>query len=174
MVEQPLAFAEIPRLLTEKECADLVQRIDREVKDTYDDGDDYHRKSVWDQDLAELCRARLLSSASGGLLGPDANFRLHKWFLTRYPAGGSLGPHVDGTVESEGWRSVASLLVYLNTGFSGGRTVFLDGSGFACVPAAGKALLLRQDVLHCAEAVHAGTKYLLRTDVMRQVPEVPR
>ena len=71
--------------------------------------------------------------------------------------------HKDGPTLENGLRSELTLLVYLNEGFEGGETDFRD---FAIRPATGMALLFIHDTWHEGAEVTAGTKYVLRSDVM--------
>lgn len=114
---------------------------------------------------------------SGSAEGASAHVSNH-WLYVRYDAGDDLAPHTDGSVPMEGLgatsRSVASLLIYLDDGFDGGRTVFpraapggrpyptydaLVRDEFcadiecAVTPRAGKAVLIRHDALHLGERV---------------------
>jgi hypothetical protein len=94
----------------------------------------------------------------------------------RYAPGQRFDWHLDGTFHREnGETSRLSFMVYLNDGVAGGCTAFnLRREGvlrdadplIRVLPAAGKALVFRHDVLHTGEAVLAGTKYVVRSDVM--------
>ncbi len=86
-------------------------------------------------------------------------------------------------------KSSHSILVYLNDGFQGGETVFrfpknqyvnsgltikqeLELIGLAYTeivikPKQGKMIIFDQRLLHAGAAVHSGTKYVLRTDLIR-------
>jgi len=64
-------------------------------------------------------------------------------------------------------------MVYLNEDFEGGITSFADGyhgasigGAFRVEPKTGMALLFHHPILHRGDAVIAGRKYVLRTDVM--------
>jgi hypothetical protein len=56
-------------------------------------------------------------------------------------------------------------MVYLNDGFGGGATKFLDYE-IDVVPKAGMALLFQHRILHEGAIVTSGVKYVLRSDVM--------
>lgn len=79
--------------------------------------------------------------------GPGQRFRMHK----------------DGPWLEDGRSSRLTLLVYLNDGFAGGDT---DFRGFRVMPRTGAALLFVHDTWHEGAAVEAGSKYVLRSDVM--------
>lgn len=94
----------------------------------------------------------------------------------RYARGQKFDWHMDGPYRrATGEVSRFTVMVYLNDGFAGGETAFnlrrlgvvrADDEVLKVVPATGMALLFRHDVLHTGAAVGAGTKYVLRTDVM--------
>jgi len=84
----------------------------------------------------------------------------------RYARGQRFAPHYDGAfVRSDDERSAVTVLVYLNEGFDGGDTNFLDWS-CRVVPTTGSVLLFDHHILHEGAGVLAGTKYALRSDVM--------
>jgi len=92
-----------------------------------------------------------------------ANERLRCY---RYGPGQRFAPHFDGAfVRDEHEQSLVSFLVYLNDGFEGGETVFLQ-NGETIVPRAGMALLFQHRVLHEGAPVRSGVKYVLRSDLM--------
>ena len=68
-----------------------------------------------------------------------------------------------GPWREDGLASRLTLLVYLNDGFTGGDTDFRE---FRVKPEAGAALLFVHDTWHEGAAIEAGTKYVLRSDVM--------
>src|SRR5205085_11315764 len=80
--------------------------------------------------------------------------------------------HQDGAHATDGMVSRYTLQVYLNDAseFSGGNTRFFAGRAGAMVhsvpPERGTAIVFDHLLWHDGEAVHAGTKYVLRTDVM--------
>jgi predicted 2-oxoglutarate/Fe(II)-dependent dioxygenase YbiX len=84
----------------------------------------------------------------------------------RYTAGQRFQPHYDGAyVRNERERSEITVLLYLSDGFLGGDTLFND-LNVRVTPKTGMALLFEHPVLHEGCAVLAGTKYVLRSDVM--------
>ena len=60
--------------------------------------------------------------------------------------------------------------MYLNEGFEGGETTFLNYSGseehVRCVPRTGMVLIFQHDILHEGSRLEKGRKYAVRTDVM--------
>ena len=84
----------------------------------------------------------------------------------RYGEGERHGSHWDTRIRLEDGRtSELTFVIYLNDDFEGGRTLFPE-LDFAAVPAPGRALLFQHKVLHEAETVHAGAKYVLRSEIM--------
>ena len=68
-------------------------------------------------------------------------------------------------MRNEHERSEITVLLYLSDGFVGGDTLFHD-LDLRVVPKTGTALLFEHRILHEGCAVLAGTKYVLRSDVM--------
>lgn len=107
-------------------------------------------------------RARVPERLSGLVLA-GANPRLR---LYRYGPGERHGAHWDTVVElADGVRSLLTLVFYLNDGFEGGETDFVELDA-RVVPRRGRALLFQHRVLHRASEVRAGEKLVLRTDVL--------
>ena len=93
--------------------------------------------------------------------GVNERFRCY-----RYAPGQRFAPHYDGAFcRNPSEQSELTFMVYLNDGFVGGRTVFLD-HGVEVAPRAGLALLFQHQLLHEGCEVEAGVKYVLRSDVM--------
>ncbi|KAH3845835.1 uncharacterized protein LOC127873132 isoform X1 [Dreissena polymorpha] len=106
--------------------------------------------------------------------------------LCRYLPGGHFAPHFDGHFDrSANERSLKTFMVYLNGGFEGGATNFVDdrqqlykdeSTGKYCAeetnilcsikPEAGLAIIFNHFRLHEGEQLKSGQKYILRTDVM--------
>lgn len=98
-----------------------------------------------------------------GLVLAGANPRLRVY---RYGPGERHGPHWDTVVElADGVRSMLTLVFYLNDGFTGGDTDFIELDK-RVAPQLGRALLFQHRVTHRASEVHAGEKFVLRTDVL--------
>ena len=95
------------------------------------------------------------------LVGGNPRLRVY-----RYAAGERHGAHWDTVVELPGdVRSLLTLVFYLNEGFVGGETDFVE-LGVRVAPKAGRALLFQHRVLHQASEVLAGDKFVLRTDIL--------
>mmetsp|Transcript_29748 Transcript_29748/g.69033 ORF Transcript_29748/g.69033 Transcript_29748/m.69033 type:complete len:380 (-) Transcript_29748:344-1483(-) len=121
--------------------------------------------------------ADLLCNTAGAqpLYAVGLNERLR--FL-RYDPGNYFAPHFDGTFTRgrdvgelrQFERSYVTFQLYLNGGFEGGATRFLNGYdrsvGIDVVPRTGSVLLFEHAVLHEGSLLVSGRKYTLRTDVM--------
>ena len=175
-------------LFSQEECDDLCQYVDQKLlAEENEEGEEgaieceqgdgvYGRIRVSDADLSSRVKERLETDMGDRhTILPEHYTLNHMWFLTRYPTGGHLEPHCDGTITSEDGTSVLTLLVYINDEFTGGHTSFLDDvneeeEGCKLIesvePRKGHGLLLKQHVLHVGEAVSSGVKYMLRTDIM--------
>jgi len=108
------------------------------------------------------------------------------WRFCRYYPGGHFAPHLDGAfARNESERSLYTFMLYLNGGFEGGETNFLqddqllqkDGNdgkfqGDAkkiierVVPQAGLALIFLHPQMHEGAQLKNGVKYILRSDIM--------
>ena len=122
---------------------------------------------MWDDaDEAESLLARVRERVPVRLSGralAGANPRLR---LYRYGPGERHGAHWDTVVElADGVCSMLTLVFYLNDGFVGGETDFVELDA-RVVPQRGRALLFQHRVLHRASEVQAGEKLVLRTDVL--------
>lgn len=91
----------------------------------------------------------------------------------RYRKGQQFIWHQDFPYERDnGEKSYLTMLVYLNDDFEGGETLFDDSCSaesfddVAVVPEKGMALFFEHQTHHKGEVVSAGTKYVMRTDVM--------
>jgi len=90
----------------------------------------------------------------------------------RYDSGQKFEPHFDGcyirtTGPKKGDRSFLTIQLYLNEGFVGGETTFLEQTGEVhCVPKTGMVLIFEHDILHQGSALVQGRKYVIRSDIM--------
>jgi hypothetical protein len=86
--------------------------------------------------------------------------------LLRYAPGDRFMIHRDAPyVPDDRSRSLLSLMVYLNDGYTGGETSFPDDD-VVIRPQAGMALAFRHEVRHEGLEVVSGEKYALHTFVM--------
>lgn len=91
--------------------------------------------------------------------GINESFRFYK-----YLPGQAFEKHIDrGLEKNEKEASFFSILIYLNTGFEGGQTVFDNA---VIEPAVGKLVVFPHNLLHAGAMVQTGVKYILRTDIM--------
>lgn len=167
----------VPELFTPVECAAYIARIEAAAPapapittlrgaQMRPDIRNNDRVVFDDAELAALLLAKIRGHAPEELLGArlcGANERVRCY---RYGPGQRFAPHYDGAfVRDEREQSLVSFLVYLNEGFVGGETNFLQ-IGRTVVPRAGMALLFQHRVLHEGAEVTAGVKYVLRSDLM--------
>ncbi|QGJ69143.1 putative 2-oxoglutarate-and Fe(II)-dependent dioxygenase YbiX [Planctomycetales bacterium 10988] len=95
-------------------------------------------------------------------LGLNERFRFYK-----YEPGQTFAPHYDGAFTREnGERSAFTFMIYLNDDFEGGATNFFQPEHYSVKPRAGSLLIFFHFQLHEGAVVEAGTKYVLRTDIM--------
>lgn len=105
------------------------------------------------------------------VVGLNERFRYY-----RYEPGQYFRWHHDGAFRrSPREQSLLTLMVYLNGDLLGGETEFetysdTPGDDLRVRPETGKVLLFEHAVRHQGAPVHAGVKYVLRTDVMYRAP----
>lgn len=96
----------------------------------------------------------------------------------RYRDGQQFTKHRDGAWScAPTERSWLTVMVYLNGagGFVGGATRFYeDGAVDAVPPREGQAIVFDHRIWHEGEAVSAGVKYVMRTDVMYRLEQLGR
>jgi prolyl 4-hydroxylase len=173
----PLAWT-IDGFFTAEECDAMIARMEREgiapAPVTTHRGP-VMRPDIRNNDRASFDDPALASSlfervrrhvpevlqASRRAVGCNERFRAY-----RYEPGQYFAPHYDGCFRrSADEESLLTFLVYLNEGFAGGATRFLD-FGVSIAPKKGMALLFQHHLLHEGAVLVSGTKYVLRSDVM--------
>lgn len=173
---KPLLWT-IDDFCTPDECRDLVARIEAAkpaaapvttargfVKRP--DIRNNERVVFEDADLAARLFARAAPGLPGSMLGRRPVSANERFRAYRYAPGQRFKAHYDGAfVRSAEEQSLLTFMVYLNDGFEGGETAFVDLER-VIAPRAGMALLFQHPLLHEGREVVSGTKYVLRTDVM--------
>jgi predicted 2-oxoglutarate/Fe(II)-dependent dioxygenase YbiX len=175
MSKEPLVWT-VPDVLNEAECDALIDRVEAlgpspapittargfvmasEVRNN-------ERVMFDDVGLAERLfeRVRRTLPDLDGRVPVGANERMRCY---RYKRGQRFRPHFDGSFRrTADEESALTLMVYLNEGFVGGETAFLDLER-TVTPRRGMALLFEHGVLHEGCEVQRGVKYALRSDVM--------
>lgn len=117
-------------------------------------------EGVISDDLFERVKDELPEVIDGWKLkGLNEQVKIYK-----YTKGQQFKMHRDAPyVRNGNERSWLTLMVYLNEGFEGGDTFFMDGQ---IKPKTGDCLIFWQDQLHAGMEVTEGVKYAIRTDVM--------
>jgi len=96
-------------------------------------------------------------------IGLNERFRFY-----RYDAGEYFAPHLDGYYERDnGGRSHLTFMIYLNDDYEGGETAIRYTR---IKPKRGMALAFNHELLHEGKPVTKGRKYVLRSDVMFNLP----
>jgi predicted 2-oxoglutarate/Fe(II)-dependent dioxygenase YbiX len=165
-------------VLSPAECADFIRRAEgvgfAEAPITVGPNrfmmaPDYRnnqRVMMDDRALAALLWERIgawVPAQWGSHLAVGLNERLRFY---RYTPGQFFDWHRDGAfVRSAEERSLFTVLFYLNEDFAGGTTDFMEHE-LSVAPRQGMALLFVHPESHRGAPVVAGTKYVLRSDVM--------
>jgi hypothetical protein len=171
----PLVFT-VPEVLTAGDCRALIEMLEREGFDeapiTTAAGPVMNKQVRNNKRLIfdhVVLAARLFDRIKGGLptianakpVGANERFRAY-----RYEPGQRFAPHYDGCFRRNDREcSELTFMVYLNDGFGGGATKFLDYE-IDVQPKTGMALLFQHRLLHEGAIVTSGVKYVLRSDVM--------
>ena len=123
-----------------------------------------------DAPLAAQLLDRVRPTLPASMLGMHLSGANERFRCYRYEPGQRFAPHYDGAfVRGPEEQSLLTFIVYLNAGFEGGETAFLDAER-VIAPATGTALLFQHHLLHEGRVVQRGVKYVLRTDVMYARP----
>ena len=111
------------------------------------------------QPHAQVYRNRLdrVTSDLAQRLSPGS--KLTEVQLVRYHPGGRYVEHRDGPTPGAVQRTL-SLVCYLNEGFEGGETTFTE-LGVSVKPAAGLLIAFPPELMHRAEPVRTGRKYVI-------------
>lgn len=131
-----------------------VRNNDRVIFDSFELALEVWRRVALD--LPPVWTARSLS-------GLNERFRFY-----RYTAAQKFDWHVDGPFErSNGERGFLTLLIYLSDDYEDGETTFdVDGTLKEVRGRKGDVVIFPHRLRHRGSVVTAGTKYMLRTDVM--------
>eukprot|EP01089_Gocevia_fonbrunei_P023081 TRINITY_DN957_c0_g1_i1.p1 TRINITY_DN957_c0_g1~~TRINITY_DN957_c0_g1_i1.p1 ORF type:complete len:222 (+),score=41.65 TRINITY_DN957_c0_g1_i1:23-688(+) len=98
-----------------------------------------------------------------------------RWRFCRYDKGHHFSAHYDGRFARGTETSIYTFMLYLNGGFEGGTTTFLEGfeadgtknsKTQVVAPEPGLALVFRHKVYHEGTKLKSDQKYILRSDVM--------
>ncbi len=109
--------------------------------------------------LIGACRDRLFAATRTIAAAVAAKSVLAELQIVRYVPGGKYVDHRDSPAPGATPR-VLSLVGYLNDDFTGGETVFADPA-IVVSPLAGAVVVFSPLLLHRAEPVIAGTKYVV-------------
>lgn len=134
------------------------------------------RKLVFDKTKAEMIFERIKEFLPQEWEGHPIVSLNERLSVLKYLPGDYFKPHFDGAYVrddmSEG--SFITIQLYLNEGFKGGNTTFLDGKiekgwtgkDVGVVPKTGRVLVFQHQILHEGSLLESGIKYSVRTDVM--------
>lgn len=94
--------------------------------------------------------------------------------ILRYYPGDEFKPHMDGQYGApNGDISQITILIYLNEGYKGGFTSFMNADNTRMIPVephTGMVVLQDQKLLHGVPSLLEGVKYAIRTEVMYRPP----
>ena len=114
--------------------------------------------------LAALVWGRACGHLPAFLDGRQAIAMNERFRYYRYRPGQRFALHADAPfLRDNGEASQLTFMLYLNDDFTGGETAVMES---VITPRRGMALFFPHELMHEGRPVTAGTKYVLRTDVM--------
>ncbi len=173
-------FAVAPCALSSEECQSLID-LSEEVGFrpaiingqfngprgfTVRNGQSKHRAALEDIPLANTLWQRLARHIPAALDGKRVIGLNERLRFYRYDEAEHFSAHTDGYyVRDNGEQSLLTLMIYLNSDYRGGETVFSDLETVV-TPQTGTVLLFDHRLWHEGLPIQSGRKYVLRTDVM--------
>lgn len=103
--------------------------------------------------------------------------KLNDWFrFCKYETEDFFGKHIDFSHEVDEFKSLLTVMIYLNDDFKGGETRFMEldypyKTTISIKPRTGDIIIFEQDdnrLFHEGCKVESGIKYILRTDALYQ------
>lgn len=190
LLESPQGLCTVTRnAFTPEACAAWIQRTEAlgyrptgaRYPASYRDND---RLVFDDPQLAATLFARMRAQLPEAVERDGRRWRLvglnERFRCCRYRGGQRFAIHRDGAyVRSPTVRSLLTFMVYLNDAaeFTGGATRYFASRDASAPPVAvvrpevGALVVFGHDVWHEGEAVHTGTKYVLRSDVLYELDD---
>jgi len=180
-VSKSANFTLIPHLFSKEQCQNFVTLIDNndDVEQMRTRARLISDSNQWAENLWKHLKPWVKANGYGEVrddlgdlwecCGVNERFRLVKYEATQ-----EFSLHEDGYYEKS-WdeRSFATFMVYLNDvpQECGGATFFTDHS-IRIQPKEGLGVVFFvEGLMHCAEVLKAGHKYILRTDLMYKLKE---
>lgn len=169
----------IPEVLTPEECDACIAETDAggyaaapittvNGPELMPDVRNNSRYMVDDPDRAARLWTRVSASVPPMFRGCQAVGLNERFRFYRYDVGEYFAPHLDGYFERDnGQRSQLTFMIYLNDNYEGGETAFRYSR---IKPQRGMALVFNHELLHEGAPVKKGRKYVLRSDVMFNLP----
>ena len=177
----PFRFKSAPLLWTvegvysEAECAQFIDMIERADPGLATNNPIYRNQdrviiddTKISEDLFDRLRERMPKRVDRFSL-VRLNERLRFY---RYKTSQKFAPHMDHWYQpSNSEITLFTVLVYFNSGFSGGETRFMEQLEDIIVPKPGLVAIFQHKIRHEGCEVLSGTKYALRTDAIYKLNE---
>jgi len=167
-------------VLTPEECTHLIEQSEELGYKRTGYSPSYRSNTriiIEDLELTDLIWNRIKSFLPTEFHGWEIVGLNERWRFCRYVEGQHFGAHNDacyvrGTYE----RSFLTAMLYLNGGFEGGCTNFLEGvegNLLRLPPQAGMLLIFQHNILHEGEQLKSDRKYIMRSDIVyKKDPEI--
>lgn len=173
-------FREISDLLSHEECKHLIaiseqtgylstqrNKYNDKIDNTAIRSDDH--VSLTNASLTKSLMSRMRANLPKRMHGRPLRGLEPKFKFNRYSVGQDFKPHNDTCLVKDKQQSSLTLIIYLNSDFTGGQTRFFEIETMQHVDVyaeTGKAVIFDQDLYHAGLKVKSGTKYTVRLDVM--------
>jgi prolyl 4-hydroxylase len=171
----------LPKFLTDDECVNLISMADNKGWEkaligriqTYVPSVRNGERSMVDDDmLADSLMKRILPFVSffKDHISDNPVCLNPRFRFLKYDPGQYFKPHHDGAFKDDnGNVSKVTVQMYLNDGFKGGETVFMDDAKtpvYSYKPCKGDVILFDQNIMHEGAIVKSGQKIAVRTEIM--------
>ena len=161
---------EVDHVFSEEECSQYIEFIEQSSPRLATNNAIYRDQDRVIKDDPSLA-SKLFYKIKQSLplrLGEFELSRINERFrFYRYNPGQKFPPHMDHWYQANDSEiSLYSILIYLNSEFSGGQTRFMEQIEKTVIPEVGKAAIFQHKIRHEGCEVTNGTKYAVRTDIM--------
>lgn len=171
-------FFTVESILSEEKCTEIIQQAENiqfnkmNYYNKQKDQDEFNI-NVRNSSYVELDDENLLNVIYTSLKDKntiEGDFKISPNLrIMKYNTGGFFKPHRDTVYETNNFIGKYNLIIYLNKGYIGGETCFIDTVDKRYYPVKGDigtGLLFDPTLLHTGSTVHEGAKYILVTQIL--------
>lgn len=173
----------IDNVLTKEECDVLINKIEEKgLEDALINDGGYQRYVPYvrnskrciidDKEIANMIYSRIVNKLPKVFNNKKLSGINERLRFLKYNEGEYFKGHFDGTYTTPDNLQISqiTLQLYLNEGFEGGETTFINPNNEdeiqKYIPKTGSVLLFQHDMYHEGSVLQKGIKYAMRTDIM--------